>query len=226
MSRLSRECEILNISQPYRPPQHVTGIALLFFYFTYFYSFNQQTDIFQDIFQWGFLTNIFYSLRPFATFWYMLLEDYPLSPISNCLFTVKNKSSGLKHYVLWKIPAQTFLNYILLQPENHNSCSTPNDYAGLCWYYGGYEEFYLLRYNACSPKKINQCFRRTCSSEESVDFQWSLLYYIPEDKAVLSFSSIVFIPAWAHQACFSSLVYLRMCRAMLPLPHSSPWCGS
>jgi hypothetical protein len=33
MSRLSEECGILNISQPYWPPQPVTGIALL--YFTY-----------------------------------------------------------------------------------------------------------------------------------------------------------------------------------------------
>jgi hypothetical protein len=30
VSRLSRQCRILNISQPYRPPRPVTGIALLY----------------------------------------------------------------------------------------------------------------------------------------------------------------------------------------------------
>jgi hypothetical protein len=35
VSRLSRQCGILNISQPYRLPRPVTGITLLYFYFLY-----------------------------------------------------------------------------------------------------------------------------------------------------------------------------------------------
>jgi hypothetical protein len=33
VSRLSRQCGILNISQPYTPPRPVTGITLLYFTF-------------------------------------------------------------------------------------------------------------------------------------------------------------------------------------------------
>jgi hypothetical protein len=39
MSRLSRQCGILNISQPYRLPRPSTGIALLYFTFFSFFSF-------------------------------------------------------------------------------------------------------------------------------------------------------------------------------------------
>jgi hypothetical protein len=36
VSRLSKQCGILNISQPYRPSRSLTGIALLYFTFLYF----------------------------------------------------------------------------------------------------------------------------------------------------------------------------------------------
>jgi hypothetical protein len=38
MSRLSRQCGILNISQPYRSRRPVTGIALLFTFFSFLYG--------------------------------------------------------------------------------------------------------------------------------------------------------------------------------------------
>jgi hypothetical protein len=41
VSRMSRQYEILNISQPYRVPRPVTGIAL-FFYFSYFMPNNNK----------------------------------------------------------------------------------------------------------------------------------------------------------------------------------------
>jgi hypothetical protein len=47
VSRSSRQCGILNISQPYRPPQPVAGIALLQFYHIIYRYVLQAVYIFQ-----------------------------------------------------------------------------------------------------------------------------------------------------------------------------------
>jgi hypothetical protein len=41
---MSRQCGILNISQPYRPSRPVTGMALLFFTFYYKTKNNENSD--------------------------------------------------------------------------------------------------------------------------------------------------------------------------------------
>jgi hypothetical protein len=46
VSRLSRQCGILNISQPHRSPRPVTGIALLTFTIQYYLNLNATMIVF------------------------------------------------------------------------------------------------------------------------------------------------------------------------------------
>jgi hypothetical protein len=76
VSRLSRQCGILNISQPYRPPWTVPGIALLYF------------------------TRSGYDSRRYQFFWDVVgLKRGPLSLVSTTeeLLERKNSSCGLEN---------------------------------------------------------------------------------------------------------------------------------
>jgi hypothetical protein len=40
---IAYQCGILNISEPYRPPRYVTGIALLYFTYSFTFSFTRHS---------------------------------------------------------------------------------------------------------------------------------------------------------------------------------------
>jgi hypothetical protein len=64
MSQLSRQCGILNISQLYRRPRPVTGIALLYIY-SHTYVCVEQTAMVVDLFLSQFVLNLLVQLRSF-----------------------------------------------------------------------------------------------------------------------------------------------------------------
>jgi hypothetical protein len=76
---LSRQYEILNISQPYRPPRPVTGIALLFF-----------TDVRLDVLITVIMRN--------SVFWYMA----PFSPLKGKKINLCKEPAGA--LTDWKDP--------------------------------------------------------------------------------------------------------------------------
>jgi hypothetical protein len=60
-SRLSRQCGILDISQPYRPSRPVKGIALLFFYRKGCEDGNQ--SVLESKIFWNFAQNLLFTAQ-------------------------------------------------------------------------------------------------------------------------------------------------------------------
>jgi hypothetical protein len=105
MSRLSRQCEILNILQPYRPPRPVTGIALLFF-----------------------LKNVVWFLR---TSGISLFSELAISPLQNASFVLRSVNHmltvlGIVNHKCWSVLFPMFRSkYNIpknIHSHNHESC--------------------------------------------------------------------------------------------------------
>jgi hypothetical protein len=115
MSRLSRQCGILNISQPYRSPRPVMGIALLCFTLLLFNnndnkSFHLHKSLPRSFFPSGFPTSTVYAVF-FSRACYM-----PWRIWSVIWFQYLARNNNLK-FLTMQFPSSSYVSWVQLQQE-------------------------------------------------------------------------------------------------------------
>jgi hypothetical protein len=90
-SRLSRQQRILSISQPYRPPRHVTRIALLFTFLSF--SVIGSNSLKHICLRVHLLMLDLVALRSFGARWIFCVTCTCIIPLYNCLLLLGQRNA-------------------------------------------------------------------------------------------------------------------------------------